>query len=140
MSRQDQQLRLALLDVVPACSLAALDQAWLERYPKRYRVRFRAVLADRQYGYHGRRTGLLYAICSTHHARISAIFVRRNPGVESISSFLGRGGMLFTSAESFISRSDCLFSVYVYQSAGVRLIIFAHNLVIFFAVLERFPS
>lgn len=55
-----------------------------------------------------------------------------------LSSFLIEGGVLFTSAESFIKQIRLPYSVYVYQSAWSKLIIFGHNCVIYFAVLIYF--
>ncbi len=55
-----------------------------------------------------------------------------------ISSFLVESGTLFAGAESFIKQVRLPFSVYVYQSAWSKLIIFAHNLIIYGAVLVYF--
>jgi lipopolysaccharide transport system permease protein len=55
-----------------------------------------------------------------------------------ISSFLLEGGVLFTSAESYIKQIRLPYSVYVFQSAWSKLIIFGHNCVIYFAVLLYF--
>jgi lipopolysaccharide transport system permease protein len=55
-----------------------------------------------------------------------------------ISSFLIEGGVLFTSAESYIKQIRLPYSVYVYQSAWSKLIIFGHNCIIYFAVLLYF--
>jgi len=55
-----------------------------------------------------------------------------------ISSFLVEGGSLFASAESFIKQVRLPFSIYVYQSTWSKLIIFAHNLIIYGAVLAYF--
>jgi ABC-2 type transport system permease protein/lipopolysaccharide transport system permease protein len=55
-----------------------------------------------------------------------------------ISSFLIEGGTLFSSAESFIKQIRLPFSVYVYQSTWSKLVIFGHNLVIYFIVLAYF--
>jgi lipopolysaccharide transport system permease protein len=55
-----------------------------------------------------------------------------------ISSFLVEGGLLFTGAESFIKQVRLPYSVYVYQSAWSKLIIFGHNCIIYFAVLLYF--
>lgn len=55
-----------------------------------------------------------------------------------ISSFLVESGTLFAAAESFIKQVRLPFSVYVYQSTWSKLIIFAHNLIIYGAVLAYF--
>lgn len=55
-----------------------------------------------------------------------------------IASFLVEGGTLFSSAESFIKQIRLPFSVYVYQSTWSKLIIFGHNLVIYFIVMVYF--
>jgi lipopolysaccharide transport system permease protein len=55
-----------------------------------------------------------------------------------ISSFLTEGGTLFSGAESFIKQIRLPYSVYVYQSAWSKLIIFAHNCIIYVAVLVYF--
>ena len=55
-----------------------------------------------------------------------------------ISSFLVEGGALFSGAESFIKQIRLPYSVYVYQSAWSKLIIFGHNCIIYFAVLLYF--
>jgi lipopolysaccharide transport system permease protein len=55
-----------------------------------------------------------------------------------ISSFLVEGGVLFTGAESFIKQIRLPYSVYVYQSAWSKLIIFGHNCIIYFVVLLYF--
>ena len=55
-----------------------------------------------------------------------------------ISSFLTEGGTLFTGSESYIKQVSLPYSVYVYRSACSKLIIFAHNLVIYFGVLLYF--
>ncbi len=55
-----------------------------------------------------------------------------------LSSFLIEGSVLFTSAESFIKQIRIPYSVYVYQSAWSKLIIFGHNFIIYFAVLLYF--
>jgi lipopolysaccharide transport system permease protein len=55
-----------------------------------------------------------------------------------ISSFLTEGGQLFFGAESFIKQVRLPYSVYVYQAAWSKLIIFAHNVVVYFAVLAYF--
>lgn len=55
-----------------------------------------------------------------------------------ISSFLLEGGTLFTGVESHIKQIRLPYSLYVYRSAWSKLIIFAHNLVIYFGVLIYF--
>src|SRR5689334_7632984 len=55
-----------------------------------------------------------------------------------ISAFLTEGGSLFSSAESFIKQVRLPYSVYVYQSSWSKLIIFGHNLLVYFAVLLYF--
>jgi ABC-2 type transport system permease protein/lipopolysaccharide transport system permease protein len=52
-----------------------------------------------------------------------------------ISSFLLEGGTLFTGSESYIKQIKLPYSVYVLRSAWSKLIIFAHNLVIYFGVI-----
>jgi lipopolysaccharide transport system permease protein len=55
-----------------------------------------------------------------------------------ISSFLIEGGILFTGAESYIKQIRLPYSVYVYRSGWSKLVIFAHNFVIYFGVLLYF--
>jgi lipopolysaccharide transport system permease protein len=55
-----------------------------------------------------------------------------------ISSFLTEGGTLFTGAESHIKQIRLPYSVYVYRSGWSKLIIFAHNFVIYLGVLSYF--
>ena len=55
-----------------------------------------------------------------------------------LSSFLIEGGALFTGAESYIKQIRLPYSVYVYRTAWSKLIIFAHNIVIYFGVLIYF--
>jgi lipopolysaccharide transport system permease protein len=54
------------------------------------------------------------------------------------ASFMTEGGSLFFGAESFIKQVRLPYSVYVYQAAWSKLIIFIHNLAIYFAVLIYF--
>lgn len=54
------------------------------------------------------------------------------------SSFLLEGGTLFTGAESYIKQIRLPYSVYVYRSSWSKLVIFAHNFVIYFGVLIYF--
>jgi lipopolysaccharide transport system permease protein len=55
-----------------------------------------------------------------------------------MSSFLLEGGTLFTGSESYIKRVRLPYSVYVFRSSWSKLIIFAHNFVIYFGVLIYF--
>lgn len=55
-----------------------------------------------------------------------------------IASFITEGGTLFTGAESYIKQVRLPYFCYVYRSAWSKLIIFAHNSVIYFAVLLYF--
>ena len=55
-----------------------------------------------------------------------------------ISSFLIEAGTLFTSSESYIKQIRLPYSVYVYRSCWSKLIIFAHNAIIYFGVLLYF--
>ena len=55
-----------------------------------------------------------------------------------ISSFLLEGGVLFTGSESYIKQVKLPYSVYVFSSTWSKLIIFAHNLVIYFAIIIYF--
>jgi lipopolysaccharide transport system permease protein len=55
-----------------------------------------------------------------------------------IASFLTEGGAIFTASESYIKQIRLPYSVYVYRSAWSKLIIFAHNFVIYFGVLIYF--
>ena len=57
-----------------------------------------------------------------------------------ISSFLTEGGTLFTGAESHIKQIRVPYSVYVYRSSWSKLIIFAHNFVIYVGVLIYFQN
>src|SRR5258705_3057689 len=57
-----------------------------------------------------------------------------------MSSFLIEGGALFTGAESYIKQVRLPYSVYVYRSAWSKLVIFAHNCVIYFGVLLYFQT
>lgn len=54
------------------------------------------------------------------------------------SSFLTEGGTLFTSSESYIKQIRLPYSVYVFRSCWSKLIIFAHNFVIYFGILLYF--
>jgi lipopolysaccharide transport system permease protein len=55
-----------------------------------------------------------------------------------ISSFLTEAGTLFTGAESHIKQIRLPYSVYVYRSSWSKLIIFAHNFIIYLGVLIYF--
>jgi lipopolysaccharide transport system permease protein len=55
-----------------------------------------------------------------------------------IASFMTEGGAIFTTSESYIKQIRLPYSVYVYRSAWSKLIIFAHNFVIYFGVLIYF--
>ncbi|PSO23660.1 ABC transporter permease [Bradyrhizobium sp. MOS002] len=55
-----------------------------------------------------------------------------------IASFLLEGGALFSGAESYIKQVSLPFSVYVFRSCWSKFIIFAHNAVIYFAILLFF--
>jgi lipopolysaccharide transport system permease protein len=55
-----------------------------------------------------------------------------------ISSFLIEGGTLFIGAESHIKQIRLPYSVYVYRSSWSKLIIFAHNFIIYLGVLAYF--
>src|ERR1700758_1716102 len=55
-----------------------------------------------------------------------------------ISSFLTEGGTLFTGAESYIKQIRLPYSVYVYRSSWSKLVIFAHNFIIYFGILLYF--
>jgi lipopolysaccharide transport system permease protein len=55
-----------------------------------------------------------------------------------IASFLTEGGILFTGSESYIKQVRLPYSVYVYRSSWSKVVIFAHNFVIYLAVLLYF--
>ncbi|WP_429041486.1 ABC transporter permease [Bradyrhizobium elkanii] len=55
-----------------------------------------------------------------------------------ISSFITEAGTLFTGAESYIKQIRLPYSVYVYRSSWSKLVIFAHNFVIYFGVIAYF--
>jgi lipopolysaccharide transport system permease protein len=55
-----------------------------------------------------------------------------------IASFLIEGGVLFTGAESYIKQIRLPYSVYVFRSSWSKLIILAHNSVIYFGILIFF--
>jgi lipopolysaccharide transport system permease protein len=55
-----------------------------------------------------------------------------------MSSFLLEGGTLFIGAESYIKQVRLPYSVYVFRSTWSKLIIFAHNFLIYFGILFYF--
>ena len=55
-----------------------------------------------------------------------------------MASYLTEGGTLFTGSESYIKQISLPYSVYVYRSSWAKLIIFAHNFVIYIGVLIYF--
>jgi lipopolysaccharide transport system permease protein len=55
-----------------------------------------------------------------------------------IASYLTEGGALFTGSESYIKQIRLPFSVYVYRLSWAKLIIFAHNFIIYIGVLIYF--
>lgn len=55
-----------------------------------------------------------------------------------IASFVTEGSGIFTTSESYIKQVRLPYSVYVYRSAWSKLIIFAHNFVIYFGILLYF--
>jgi lipopolysaccharide transport system permease protein len=55
-----------------------------------------------------------------------------------ISSVIGEAGTLFTGSESYIKQIRLPYSLYVYRFVWSRIVIFAHNFVIYFGVLLYF--
>jgi ABC-2 type transport system permease protein/lipopolysaccharide transport system permease protein len=55
-----------------------------------------------------------------------------------LSSYLTEGGTLFTGSESYIKQIRLPYSIYAYRSSWAKLIIFAHNFVIYICVLIYF--
>lgn len=55
-----------------------------------------------------------------------------------VSSVIGEAGTLFTGAESYIKQIRLPYSLYVYRFVWSRIIIFAHNFVIYFGILLYF--
>lgn len=55
-----------------------------------------------------------------------------------MASFLTEAGSLFVGSESYIKQVRLPYSVYVYKSTWSKLVIFAHNSVIYFGVLIYF--
>jgi lipopolysaccharide transport system permease protein len=56
------------------------------------------------------------------------------------SSFLVEGGTLFTGSESYIKQVRLPYTVYVFRSCWSKLIIFAHNFIIYFGVIWYFNA
>lgn len=54
------------------------------------------------------------------------------------SSFLTEGGTLFTGSESYIKQVRLPYTIYVFRSCWSKLIIFAHNFLIYFGVIWYF--
>ncbi|MBR0823513.1 ABC transporter permease [Bradyrhizobium liaoningense] len=55
-----------------------------------------------------------------------------------LATFLSEGGIIFTAAESYIKQVRLPYSIYVYRSSWSKIIIFAHNFVIYFGVVTYF--
>ncbi len=55
-----------------------------------------------------------------------------------LATFLSEGGMIFTATESYVMQVRLPYSIYVYRSSWSKIIIFAHNFVIYFGVLIYF--
>ena len=55
-----------------------------------------------------------------------------------VSSFLTEGGDLFVGAKSYIKQIRLPYSVYVYRSAWSKLIVFAHNSLVYAGVMLYF--
>jgi lipopolysaccharide transport system permease protein len=55
-----------------------------------------------------------------------------------IASYLIESGTLFTGSESYIKQIRLPYSTYVYRSSWAKLIIFAHNFIIYLGVLIYF--
>ncbi len=55
-----------------------------------------------------------------------------------ISTILGESGTLFTGSESYIKQIRLPYSVYVFRFLWSKVIIFAHNFVIYFGILIYF--
>ena len=55
-----------------------------------------------------------------------------------LSSFLTEGCNLFIGSESYIKQIKLPFSVYVFRSSWSKLIVFAHNFVIYFGIILYF--
>ena len=55
-----------------------------------------------------------------------------------ISTILGESGSLFTGSESYIKQIRLPYSVYVFRFLWSKVIIFAHNFLIYFGILAYF--
>jgi lipopolysaccharide transport system permease protein len=55
-----------------------------------------------------------------------------------ISTILGESGSLFTGSESYIKQIRLPYSVYLFRFLWSKIIIFAHNFVIYFGILAYF--
>lgn len=55
-----------------------------------------------------------------------------------MASYMTESGALFTGSESYIKQICLPYSVYVYRASWAKLIIFAHNFLIYFGVLLYF--
>ena len=55
-----------------------------------------------------------------------------------ISSVIGEAGGLFTGSESYIKQIRLPYSLYVFRFVWSRIIIFAHNFIIYFGILLYF--
>jgi len=55
-----------------------------------------------------------------------------------INSILGEAGTLFTASETYIKQIRLPYSVYVFRFLWSKIIIFAHNFVIYFGILIYF--
>jgi lipopolysaccharide transport system permease protein len=55
-----------------------------------------------------------------------------------LSSFLLEAGSLFTGSESYIKQIRLPYTVYVYRSMWSKLIILAHNIIIYFGLIAYF--
>jgi lipopolysaccharide transport system permease protein len=55
-----------------------------------------------------------------------------------IASYMTESGTLFSGSESYIKQISLPYSLYVYRSSWAKLIIFAHNFIIYFGVLLYF--
>lgn len=139
--RQDRQFRLALVDLASGFTRWPLwiRLGWNDIL-KRYR---RSVLGPfwltASMGIMVAALGVLYA--NLFNTPIHDFLPFLCVGLlvwNLISSFLVEGGTLFSSSESYIKQVRLPFSVYVYQSTWSKLIIFAHNLLIYFLVLAYF--
>ncbi|WP_426441673.1 ABC transporter permease [Bradyrhizobium genosp. P] len=55
-----------------------------------------------------------------------------------ISGYLTESGTLFTGSEAYIKQISLPFSIYAYRASWSKLIIFAHNVIIYFATIAYF--